>query len=247
MMIDSFDDFCLWMYVIVDDLWQAIAPMFQRPGPAPECSDSEVLTMVLVGECRGWAQETDLLSHWREHRDLFPVIPTQSRFNRRRRNLLDAFMLIRQAVLRLLDLASDQQCVLDSLPVPVVKFHLVPTSTGDWDVHGAAFGKIPSKKVTIWGYKLHLLVTLNGVIIDFILAPANVTDLAVAEDLLDAHSGLEVFGDKAYISLAVALRLAQTRDTRLYTLPRANQKAQLPPAIRRLHNQVRQIIETVNG
>lgn len=30
-------------------------------GPAAECSDSELLTMALVGECRGWAEETVLL------------------------------------------------------------------------------------------------------------------------------------------------------------------------------------------
>ena len=48
-MITSFDDFCLWMYVVVDDLWQQLAPSFRRPGPEPRCSDSELLTMALVG------------------------------------------------------------------------------------------------------------------------------------------------------------------------------------------------------
>jgi hypothetical protein len=52
-MIDSFDDFCLWRYVMVDDIWQRISPLFKRPGPAAECGDSELLTMALVGECRG--------------------------------------------------------------------------------------------------------------------------------------------------------------------------------------------------
>ena len=33
MMIEDFDDFCLWMYVLVDDLWQEIAPLFKRPDP----------------------------------------------------------------------------------------------------------------------------------------------------------------------------------------------------------------------
>lgn len=62
---------------------------------------------------------------------MFPRIPSQSRFNRRRRNLMDAFDLIRQAVLRVLDLAADRDCTIDSLPVPVVQVHLVPSSTAD--------------------------------------------------------------------------------------------------------------------
>ena len=47
------------------------------------------------------------------------------------------------------------------------------SSSGDWQARGAKFGKVPSKSETIFGYKLHLLVAMNGVILDFELAPAN--------------------------------------------------------------------------
>src|SRR5579864_1786003 len=246
-MLASFEDFCTWMDVVVDDLYQQIAPLFRRPGPAPDCADSELLAMALIGECRGWDVETELLSHFRDYRHLFPVQPTQSRFNRRRRQLLRAFQLLRQLVLRMLDLAQDRQCVIDSLPVPVVHFHLVPGSTGDWDVHGAAFGKVTSKKQTIYGYKLHLLVTFSGVILDFHLAPANATDLQVGVELLREHTDLSVLGDKAYISAAAAATLWQQHRVRLTTLPRRNQKQPLPPGVARSMNAARQIVETVNG
>jgi hypothetical protein len=246
-MIDDFDDFCTHMYVIVDDIWQQIAHLFRRPGPAPECSDSELITMVLVGECRGWDVETEMLSLWQEHRYLFPTIPSQSRFNRRRRNLCQAFNVIRRAVLQLMPLAQDTQCVIDSLPVPVVQFYLVPTSTGDWKAYGARFGKVPSKKQTIFGYKLHLLITLNGVIIDCQLAPANATDLQAGVDILSDHTDLTVVGDKAYISAPMAEALYRSNRVQLLTLPRRNQKRQVSAATRRLFNRVRQVIETVNS
>lgn len=246
-MIADFDDFCLWMYVIVDDIWKQVAPLFKRPGPAPICSDSELITMAVVGECRGWDKETEMLSCWQEHRDLFPHIPSQSRFNRRRRSLMKAFNLIRRVVLSWLDLAQDQQCVVDSLPVPVVQFYLVPTSTGDWAAHGATFGKVPSKKQTIFGYKLHLLITLGGVILDFELAPANATELSVVSELLTEHFDLTVIGDKGYISAERAAELWRNNRIRLQTLPRRNQKRQLPRAVQRTINAVRQIIETVNN
>ncbi len=220
-MINDFVDFCLWMYVIVDDIWQPIAPFFKRPGPAPLCSDSELLTMVLVGECRGWVVETEMLAYWREQRHLLPIIPSQSRFNRRRRHLLQAFNLIRRVVLQMLDLAQDRQCVIDSLPIPVVQFYLVPGSTGDWRAYGATFGKVPSKKQTIFGYKLHLLITLGGLILDFELAPANVTDLEVGFELLSEHTDLEVLGDKGYISATKAAELWHHNHLRLRTYPAA--------------------------
>lgn len=246
-MITNFDDFCLWMYVIVDDTWQQIEPLFKRPGPSPFCSNSELITMALVGDCRGWDQETELISNWQEHRDLFPHIPERSRFNRRRRNLMYAINLIRRVVLSLLDVAQDQQCLIDSLPVPVVQFHLVPSSTGDWAAYGATYGKVPSKKQTIYGYKLHLLITIGGVILDFELVPANVHDLEAGVELLANHANLDVIGDKAFISADVAADLLTFNNIRLITLPRRNQERQVPPEVKRLINAVRQLIETVNG
>lgn len=246
-MIHDFGDFCTYVFVIVDDILQELAPVLKRPGPAPDCSDSELITMTLVGECRGWDVETELLSSMQEHADLFPCIPSQSRFNRRRRNLMFVINLIRRTILGWLDLAQDRQCLIDSVPVPVVQFYLVPSSTGDWKAHGARFGKVPSKNQTIFGYKLHLLVTLGGVILDFELAPANETDLAVGLELLSQHTDLYVLGDKAYISAPKAAELWQGNRLRLHTLPRRNQKKQVPPEVKRLFNAVRQIIETVNG
>jgi hypothetical protein len=246
-MIHDFEDFCTYVFVIVDDILQELAPVLKRPGPAPDCSDSELITMTLVGECRGWDVETELLSSMQAHTDLFPCIPSQSRFNRRRRNLMFVINLIRRTILGWLDLARDRQCLIDSLPVPVVQFYLVPSSTGDWKAHGARFGKVPSKNQTIFGYKLHLLVTLGGVILDFELAPANATDLTVGIELLSEHTDLDVLGDKAYISAPKAAELWQGNRLRLHTLPRRNQKRQVPPEVKRLFNAVRQIIETVNG
>lgn len=246
-MIADFDDFCTWVFVVVDDVWCQVAPFFKRPGPAPECSDSELITMALVGECRGWAVETEAISQWQEHKNLFPHIPSQSRFNRRRRGLMQGFNFIRRIILNWLDVAQDRQCIIDSLPIPVVQFHLVPGSTGDWAAYGATYGKVPTQKQTIFGYKLHLLITLGGVILDFELAPANDSDIEVGFELLVEHSDLEVVGDKGYISAAKAAELWRTHRLRLRTLPRRNQKQQVPRVVQQVINAARQIIETVNG
>lgn len=246
-MITDFEDFCTWVYVIVDDIWQQIKSGFKRPGPKPKCSDSELMAMVLIGETVGWDVETEMLSHWKEHRGLFPNIPSQSRFNRRRRNLTEALNLIRRMILGMLDLAGDRQCVIDSLPIPIVQFYLVPESTGNWKAYGAAFGKVPSRSETIFGYKLHILSTLGGVILDFELAPANVPDLDVGIEMLYGHTQLDVLGDKAYISADKAAELWQHNRIRLLTIPRSNQKNQLSDSVKKLYNKARQIIETVNG
>jgi hypothetical protein len=247
-MIASFEDFCLWMYVLIDDLWPQVAPADPRPGPPPSGSDTELLTMVLVGECCGWEVETELVSQWGHHRDLFPVIPERSRFNRRRRNLLAATNDLRRVVLASFDLAYDRQCAIDSLPLPVMHFHLVPSSSAkaDWQAAGAAYGYVASKRQHIFGYKLHLLVTLGGVIRDFALAPANLTDLVVGEALLATHHDLDTLGDKAYVSRPVAELLLDEATVRLLTIPRRNQRDQTGAEHATLHGRLRAIIETVN-
>ena len=246
-MIADFDDLCTWMYVLISDLFAPLAAHVARPGPAPTCTDAELITMAIVGECCGWDQETVLLSHWREHRDLFPHQPERSRFNRRRRDLGQVINLVRQAVLQALDLAQDTQCIIDSLPVPVVQFYSVPQASVEWKIAGATFGHCCSKKQAIFGYKLHLLRTQSGVIRDFELAPANLPDLTVGSELLAGQTDLQVLGDKGYISQAVAADLRAQRHITLLTVPRGNQRRQLSDEFRHLHAHLRQLIKTVNS
>ena len=246
-MITDFDDLCLWTYVIVDDMLIKLAPLLRRPGPCPDCSDSELIAMILIAECKGWDIETELLSEFSQHSNLFPILPCQSRFNRRRRNLGTIINQIRQLLLADIEGASEQLCIIDSLPIPVMQFHLVPWSTNNWSCYGADYGRVESKKQTIFGYKLHLLVTASGVIVDFELAPASANDLWVGYELLCGHQDKQVIGDKAYINTQIKDQLAQLNRIDLITIPRRNQKQQISRQTKRWINQIRQIVETVNG
>ena len=183
--------------------------------------------------------ETELSSEWLNYRHLFPILPERSRFNRRRRRLMFAINLVRRGVQAMLDLADDRQCVIDSLPVPVVQFHRAWFASSDWAQAGAEYGWVSSKRQTIYGYKLHLLMTLSGVILDFELAPTNATDLAVGLEMLENHAKMEVLGDKAYISQAQQAELEQTNQIKLKTLPRLNQKRKVSEGVRHLFNRAR--------
>ena len=128
-----------------------------------------------------------------------------------------------------------------------MQFHLVPWSTNNWSCYGADYGRVESKKQTIFGYKLHLLVTASGVIVDFELAPASANDLWVGYELLCGHQDKQVIGDKAYINTQIKDQLAQLNRIDLITIPRRNQKQQISRQTKRWINQIRQIVETVNG
>lgn len=201
-MIPNFEDLCLMLYVMIDDHYRALPPALKPRGEQAVCSDSELLTMLVVSECVGWHRETEHVSAWARHGDLFPRQPDRTRLHRRRRALATTLVTLRCRVLEALIPAHDRQCAVDSLPVPVIAFPLVPgaNNAGHWRSWGADFGRVTTKKQTIFGYKLHLLVTLGGVIRDYVLAPASAHDVTLAPELLGGHDGLVVRGDKGYIS-----------------------------------------------
>lgn len=71
-------------------------------------------------------------------------------------------------------------------------------------------------------------MTLNGIILDFILAPAHQADVVVGEELLWNHHNRIVLGDKGYISAELASSLAEANDVVVLTISRQNQKRQVP-------------------
>lgn len=250
-MIQTFEDLCIHVYVPVDALVQTyVQPHDHRPGPRSRFSDSEVITLTLVAELVSLDDETVFLDYVaRNHRALFPCLPDRSRYNRRRRALSEAINTIRRQILgwllALLPPDDRPLCVLDSLPVPVVGFH---HAKGRHRWYGwATYGYNATKKQTIYGFKLHLLTTADGIITDFALAPAHSSDGAFTDQLLRDKAELLVLGDKAYINALLQGELQQLHGVTVLTPYRSNQHEQLPGALTRLVSHFRQMIEPINS
>jgi hypothetical protein len=91
------EDLFVYVYVLVDDAISsrevAIAP---RPGPAPACTDAELLAIALVRHLLGRRSEAGFLAEVaRDWAHLFPRLPHQSQANRRIRWLWGAFEQLR--------------------------------------------------------------------------------------------------------------------------------------------------------
>ncbi len=250
-MIQTFEDLCTYVYVTVDELFQTyVQPSDHRPGPRSSFSDSEVITLTLVAELIRLDDETVFLDYVaRNHRALFPLLPDRSRYNRRRRALGEAVNTIRRHLLGFLLtlLPPDDRplCVLDSLPVAVVGFH---HALGRHRWYGwATYGYNATKKQTIYGFKLDLLTTADGIITDFALAPAHFTDGTFPDQLVRDKAGLLVVGDKADINAPLQDDLQQAHGVTLLTPQRTNHHQQLPEALTRRVSHFRQMIETINS
>lgn len=250
-MIEDFVDLCTYVYVATDEAYQrVVAPYDTRPGPRSGFSDSELLTVSIVAELVGLDAETRCLAYLRRnHPALFPLLPDRSRYNRRRRQLAEPTNRIRGAVMERLWQVLEEEgrdlCAIDSVPVPAVGFH---HARHDHRWYGEAeYGRVAAKKQTVYGFKLHLLISASGLVLDFALVPANEADSTLAEQLLIDKAGLTVLGDKGYIDGPLHQLLAARNGVTVLTPRRKNQQAQLPTALTRAINQARQIIETINS
>lgn len=117
--------------------------------------------------------------------------------------------------------------VVDSMPVPVCKNSRMGRSKVCRQHADTApdIGWSAVVKQYFFGYKLHLVITMEGVVHSLDLTPASVHDVRFLDDL--KHSGLNnciLLGDKGYLSSECSTDLFTTRRIRLYTPMRSDQK-----------------------
>jgi Transposase DDE domain len=179
----------------------------RQRGPAPLLSDSEVLTIEIVGEFLGFDTDQGLHAYFRRHFSyLFPTLYVVHRttFLRQAANL----WAVKGALWQHLVAATRHDvaiAVVDSLPVPVCRFaraHRCRRFRGL-----AAFGYDALAHQTYYGLRLHLRITWPGVITAATLAPANDADRAVAPQILAGLAGWAL-GDGGYWSPTLRAELA---------------------------------------
>ena len=218
----SFEDFILVIFVLVDDLYKKVAPNQVKCRPNIDkalLSDAEIITIALCGEIVGVDSENAWYSFVKKnYRHLFPRMCDRSQFNRTRRNLLQVTDLI---FTQLAGQFADDVFIADSFPLEVCKFgraHFCKVFRSD----GATYGKNPSKKQTYFGFKVHVITTSAGAVKAFEITPANVDDRIALEDLtLIIKTVSVIIGDKGYISEPLAERLKAQGQT-LWALKRKN-------------------------
>jgi hypothetical protein len=229
------------VYCLIDD-WLAGRRLRQR-GPNPILADSEVLTIECVGEFLGIDTDKGLYDYFRRSwGDWFPALGRVHRttFVRQTANLWAVKAQLRQQLLAQVSY-DPAVSILDSFPMPVCRFGRAYRCRRLAGL--AAFGRDEGAKQTFYGVRAHLRVCWPGVICDGHLAPANLHDLAVADDLpADAHGW--ALGDRSSWSPARAELLA-AQDVWLVAPPRSARRP--GPRLPRRLTQARRRIETVIG
>lgn len=117
----AFDTFLVAVSTQIDTLLQTELLLPPHPGAPPRMADSEVLTLLLIGQWRG-SSERALLRWAQAHlHTYFPVVLSQSAFNRRVRRLGPVCVQLLLRLAALLGAAASPYQVVDTTAVPLAR------------------------------------------------------------------------------------------------------------------------------
>ncbi|SRR5579875_170970 len=244
----NLDDFIITCFCWIDDALPSVTKgkKVRQTGPQPTMSDSEVITIEIVGSYLGLSQDQELFEYFGRHSShFFPALLSihRSTFVRQAANLWAIkerlWMLLRDTLIRQDELVG----IIDSMPLPVCRFARAPWCARFRGL--ACYGKDHADRQTFYGFRLHLRLGWPGVITHVFLAPANEADGEIAPVLLEGTQGL-VLGDRNYWLPDMQASLRKTGI--LLQAPFRKAHSPLAPAYQSaVLGQVRYRIDTVFG
>ncbi len=177
-------------------------------------------------------------------KSVFPHLIERSVYNKRKRFLFPWINKVRQLLVDKL-VSYEDTFMVDSMPVEICKFARAKRIKicKEQEQTSPAFGFCAAQQQTYYGYKLHGVCTLEGVITDFDLSKANMADIHYLNDIQDQYHDCTLLGDKGYLNNELQIELFEKNRLFLTTPMRANQKQFIKqPAV---YRKVRKRIETI--
>jgi hypothetical protein len=216
-----------------------------RRGVVPTFSDMEVIALSITAEAFGIDSENYLFNRLnKECPGAIPNLITRRQYNQRRKLTSQLGEYIRKAIACAIDGGESVFCI-DSKPVKVCQnARANRCAMGKTDIDRApAWGYCASQNMHYYGYKLHALCGISGVIHSYDMTAANVHDLHYLNDVQWEYHDCMILGDNGYLSAPVQLDLFRTANITLEVPYRLNQKNWRPPSW--TYRRFRKRIETV--
>lgn len=221
-----------------------------RCGVVPKFSDLEVVALGITAEAFGFDSE-NLLFHRLHHecKEDLPNLISRRQFNARRKLTARLAEEIRKDVAVAIDGSEDVFCI-DSKPVKVCQNARAKRCAMGRDNMDAApdWGYCASQGLHYYGYKLHAVCGIQGVIHSYDMTAASVHDLRYLNDVRWEYHNCMMLGDKGYLSAEIQKNLFETANITLEVPYRLNQKNWRPPiwAYKRFRKRIETVFSQLN-
>lgn len=188
------DTFLTTVYVMVDDWYKAemAEQMRRRSGRPVRMSDSEVLTVALVGQWRygvAWQSERGVVRYMQAHgRGWFPKMVGRSAFNQRVRNLWAVLVRLQQALARWLEPNGNAYECMDCAPLRACSLSQSQRGRRHW-WGWSRYGRGGTQGGVYFGDQVGMSVTPKGAITGWLVSNAAVDDRWLLQALLRNRAG----------------------------------------------------------
>ncbi len=193
----SLEEYIIFVYCWVSENFNKAVQdsRLRKAGFPPKLSDVEVITMELVAEYLSIDSDKGIWEYFKNHwLQWFPQIGSRSQFAKQAANLYSVKQVLHTLMIEEIHLETVH--IIDGFPIPIC--HLARSSWCKKFKGEASKGYCASKKEYYYGFKGHLLIDTNGVIVRMSITPANIDEREAFRDFSDQVIGL-VLGDKGYI------------------------------------------------
>ena len=233
------------LYCLIDD-WRKAKQTSPppKPGRPARLSDAEVLTLAILAQWPRWRSERDFWRFASAHlRSYFPNLLSQGQLKRRMRALEPELRALQWDLAATLLETSTVYHVLDTTLIPAVV--RVRACRKGLFAGQAAFGRCVSKTEWVYGFKVALSISPEGVITAFGLAPANCDERPIGDFLVasDGHDGY--LADKGFSSVEWERRWLEDYGALVAATPQKSARRAWPERACRWAAGKRQLIEGV--
>ena len=240
------DEFIIHVFCLVDDFIKektSSTPLRKR-GFRSNLTDSEVITMRLVGEYLGFGDEKPIWEYFKRHwLEWFPKLGCRTTFTRQSANLWFVTQKLQKQLLQKLGADIDDLHMCDGFPIPICHFKragFCRKFKGD-----ASYGYCASKEETYYGFKGNMIISGLGVITGITATAANVDERDSLYEIIHNIKGL-LIGDKGLMRPSLKENLLK-EGVNLQTPLRNNMKDERDPKIVKDIIGIRRLVETVIG
>jgi hypothetical protein len=236
-------DRTLAIYCFIDDLLKA---MCYLEDSRAEFSDAEVITTALVAMLF-YGGNFERARAFLHSSGMMPRMLSRSRLSRRLSRLSDLVQIVfHQLGWTLKELNLESRYSLDSFPLPVCDNIRIPRCR---IAQGTEFrGYLASKRRYFYGVRVQVLVTVEGLPVEFAILPGSLSDIeGLAELPLAVPPNAQVAADAAYTYYEWEDALEEGDGVHLLVGRKRNSKRRDVPALHDYKQWLRRRIETVFG
>lgn len=243
----SIENFIITVYCLVDVELKKIIKKdpLRRRGMTPKLSDSEVITMDIVGEFLGKDTDTGIWRYFKEHwLEWFPGLGSRVNYAKQSANLWRIKQEIQAAFAEQSGALVDRLHMADGLPMPVCHFKRAGFSSIYKGI--ATYGYCASKSETYYGFKGNLAISSEGIITGITVTPANIDERESLWDIVGNIHGL-LIADKGLIGEDYQSQIRAYTNVNLQTPTRSNMTDSRGKDCNRWITSTRRLVETVIG